>query len=406
MDRMELKEMRKRIHRTLTGPALPIDAVLDAVDVLVREIQSGVYSDLLGNYDLSNSPERLSITARQMGRRNLQKRLEEELSPLRDTQELTRRRVPLGVLLHIAAGNTDVLPVFTVLEGLITGNINIVKLPSHDGGFTEKMMDILVHLEPRLDEYIYIVDAPSSDVETLKYLAEISNGVVVWGGDDAVRAIRALTEPDTKIIEWGHKLSFAYLSGDFLHWSVEKDLKGLARHIFRTQQLLTSSCQAIYLDTDDPAKQQAFCERFLPILENEFVTERASDNAISEGTLKRFTARVEERVSLPTEKDYKAEHCSLTACEDQTLEGSGRFGHVLVKRLPQEDIVSVLSPYNGYLHTAGVLEHTSKVQELLIHAGVTRITSLGDMSKYFDGEAHDGVFPLELYTKIVDIQKW
>ncbi|MBQ2218732.1 MAG: hypothetical protein II418_07310, partial [Firmicutes bacterium] len=148
MEKMEeLKEMRKKIHRTLTGPALPIDAVLDAVDVLVREMQSGVYSDLLGDYDLSNSPERLSITAKQMGRRTLLKRLEEEL---------TRRRVPLGVLLHIAAGNTDVLPVFTVLEGLITGNINIVKLPSHDGGFTEKMVDILLHLEPRLSEYIYL----------------------------------------------------------------------------------------------------------------------------------------------------------------------------------------------------------------------------------------------------------
>ena len=154
MDRTELKELRKKLHRTLTGPALPIDAVLDAIDVLVREMQSGVYSDLLCNYELSNSPERLSITARQMGRRNLQKRLEEELSPLKETPELIRRRVPLGVLLHISAGNTDVLPVFTVLEGLITGNINIVKLPSHDGGFTEKMVDILVHLEPRLAEYI------------------------------------------------------------------------------------------------------------------------------------------------------------------------------------------------------------------------------------------------------------
>ena len=405
MDKMELKELRKKLHKTLTGPALPIDAVLDAIDVLVREMQSGVYSDVLENYDLSNSPERLSITARQMGRRNLQKRLEEELSPLKDTPELIRRRVPLGVLLHIAAGNADVLPVFTVLEGLITGNINIVKLPSHDGGFTEKMVDILIHLEPRLAEYIYIVNVPSSDVETLQSLAEMSNAVVVWGGDEAVRTIRRITEPDTKIIEWGHKLSFAYLSGDFMHWSVESDLKGLARHIFRTQQLLTSSCQTIYLDTDDPAKQKAFCERFLPLLESEFVSEAASDNVISEGTLQRFTARQEERVSLPSETDFKAEHCCLTACEDQALEGSGRFGHVLVRRLPEEEIVSVLSPYNGCLHTAGVLEGGTKIQELLIHAGVTRITRLADMSKYFDGEAHDGVFPLELYTKIVDIQR-
>lgn len=405
MDKMELKELRAKLHRTLSNPALPITAIIDAVDIMVREMQSGVYADLLGQYDLTNYPERLSLTTKQMGKRTLQKRLEEELPPLGDTPELTHQRAPLGVLLHIAAGNTDVLPLITILEGLITGNINIVKLPSHDGGLTEKMVNILIHLEPRLSEYIYLVNVPSSDVETLKALAEMSNGVVVWGGDEAVRAIRALTEPDTKVIEWGHKLSFAYLSGDFLRWNLGEDMKGLARHIFHTQQLLTSSCQVIYLDTDDPARQQEFCERFLPVMEEEFASGKANEDIISQGTLKRFTSRNEERKSLPGEKEFKAEHCCLTACEDRALEGSGRFGHMLVKRLPREEIVPALSPYNGYLHTAGVLQGDERVRELLIRAGVIRITKLANMSTYFDGEAHDGMFPLAQYTRIVDIQK-
>ena len=405
MDIMELKELRKKLHRTLNGPALPVSVVIDAVDILVREMQSGVYVDLLGDYDVGAYPERLSLTTKQLGSRTLLKRLEDELPPLRDTPELTRQRAPLGVLLHIAAGNTDVLPVFTVLEGLITGNINIVKLPSHDGGLTEKLVNILIHLEPRLDEYIYLVNAPSSDVETLKALAEMSNAVVVWGGNEAVRAIRCLTEPDTKIIEWGHKLSFAYLSGDFLHWNLDEDLKGLARHIFRTRQLLTTSCQVVYLDTDDPQKQQQFCERFIPILETEFATDHVNESKISKGTLERFASRLDERVTQPSETDYRSEHCRLTACEDQALESSDRFGHVLVKRLPREELVSVLSPYNGYLHTAGVLQGDARLQELLIRAGVDRITTLANMSTYFDGEAHDGVFPLAQYTRIVDIQK-
>ena len=401
----DVKEMRKKIHKTLNGPALPTEVVLDAVDVLVRELQSGVYSDLLDQYDLSDSPERLSLTTKQMGKRTLLKRLEDELPPLRDTPDLTRKRAPLGVLMHIAAGNADVLPAFTVLEGLITGNVNIVKLPSHDGGFTEKLTEILIHLEPRLEEYIYIVNVPSSDKETLQALAEMSNGVVVWGGDEAVRAMRGMAEPDTKIIEWGHKLSFAYLSGDFLHWNVEGDLRALAKHIFDTQQLLTSSCQMIYLDTDDPDLQKKFCERFLPILEYEFATGQENESMIARGMLKRFASRVEERTPLQGEKEYAAEHCSITACEDRILESSGLFGHILVKRLPRDEIVSVLSPYNGYLHTAGVLGGDERLQELLIRAGVDRITKLGDMSRYFDGEAHDGVFPLAQYTRIVDIQK-
>ena len=79
MDEKELKELRKKLHKTLTGPALPVEAVIDAADILVREMQSGVYSDLLDQYDLTDYPERLSLTAKQLGRRTLQKRLEEEL---------------------------------------------------------------------------------------------------------------------------------------------------------------------------------------------------------------------------------------------------------------------------------------------------------------------------------------
>ena len=91
MDTKELKELRKKLHKTLTGPALPVEAVIDAVDILVREMQSGVYSDLLDQYDLTDYPERLSLTAKRLGRRTLQRRLEDELPSLTDTAELTRK---------------------------------------------------------------------------------------------------------------------------------------------------------------------------------------------------------------------------------------------------------------------------------------------------------------------------
>ena len=81
MDIMELKELRKKLHRTLNGPALPVSVVIDAVDILVREMQSGVYVDLLGDYDVGAYPERLSLTTKQLGSRTLRKRLEDELPP-------------------------------------------------------------------------------------------------------------------------------------------------------------------------------------------------------------------------------------------------------------------------------------------------------------------------------------
>ena len=39
------------------------------------------------------------------------------------------------------------------------------------------------------------------------------------------------------------------------------------RHIIQTKQLLCSSCQTIFLDTEDMEQVYAFCEKFLPYLE-------------------------------------------------------------------------------------------------------------------------------------------
>ena len=60
---------------------------------------------------------------------------------------------------------------------------------------------------------MYVFDVPSTDLESLTVFARAADAVVVWGGDEAVRAARRLADPDTQVISWGHKLSFAYEQG-------------------------------------------------------------------------------------------------------------------------------------------------------------------------------------------------
>ena len=67
------------------------------------------------------------------------------------------------------------------------------------------------------------------------------------------------------MIEWGHRLSFAYISG---YEDEQLELRALAEHIIQTKQLLCSSCQTIFLDTEDMEQVYAFCEKFLPYLGN------------------------------------------------------------------------------------------------------------------------------------------
>jgi len=104
----------------------------------------------------------------------------------------TARILPLGTLFHIAPGNMSGLPVYTALEGLLTGNINLVKLPHGDKGLSLAAFQLLTEQEPRLSPYLYAFDLPSGQREDMEALAALADGLVVWGGDGAIEAARKL----------------------------------------------------------------------------------------------------------------------------------------------------------------------------------------------------------------------
>lgn len=186
-------------------------------------------------------------------------------NPINEEFTALHRIFPLGVLLHIAAGNTDGLPAFSVLEGLLTGNINILKLPAEEGGISVRLLLEVIKAEPKLAEYIYVFDYSSKDIEHIDKLIAAADAVVIWGGKEAVSALRGRIPPNIKLIEWGHKVSFAYVTEQGI---TSEGLEGLAKNITETGQLLCSSLQGIFLDTNDMNEICSFCERFLPILEN------------------------------------------------------------------------------------------------------------------------------------------
>ncbi|MBQ8801919.1 MAG: acyl-CoA reductase, partial [Clostridium sp.] len=71
------------------------------------------------------------------------------------------------------------LPAFSAVEGLLTGNVNLIKLPRGDKGLTLAILSKLVEQEPRLAPFLYAFDIPSSDQKTMQALADLADGLVV-----------------------------------------------------------------------------------------------------------------------------------------------------------------------------------------------------------------------------------
>ncbi len=408
-----LSEAEARINKTLAEKTLSAETVIFAIDKLGREIERGVFDERIFSLPVDNPSHYKNMAVEMLSREFLEYKLALELG-VPDVDKFAvkntvkARIMPLGVLFHIAAGNMDGLPAFSLAEGLLAGNINILKLPQADNGLSVEIIAKLIEYEPLLADFIYVFDTPSSDIHAMRKMAELADGIAVWGGDEATAAVRALAPVGVKLIEWGHKLGFAYISG-YSDGSFDKrsELTALAEHIAATKQLLCSSCQVIYLDTDNERELEEFCKEFLPILEQE--TERITPSSIggrAHMALLRHTDFLENILGgKPVPRLFKGKGCSLTIKTDSELELSDMMCNVLVKPLPRRRIVSTLRRKKNCLQTAGLIcadGDRAELSEVLARCGVTRITTAGAMSGYFTGEAHDGEYPLRRYTRIVN----
>ena len=405
-----LAEAEENINRTLAEKTLSAQTVINAIDRLGREIAKGSFDDRINALPVDDPAYYKAMAVEMLSRDFLEYKLAVELGTNGDEaltapkNAVKARIMPLGVIFHIAAGNMDGLPAFSLAEGLLTGNVNILKLPQADNGLSVEIIAKLIEYEPLLADFIYVFDTPSSDVHAMRKMAALADGIAVWGGDTAVSAVRSLAPVGAKLIEWGHKLSFAYVSG---YSDKERELSALAAHIASTKQLLCSSCQVIYIDAENMREIEEFCSEFLPILERETARRLSvSIGGRAHSSLLRYTDMLENILGeKPLPRLYKGKGCSLTACEDSELELSDMMCNVLVKRLPRREILSVLRRKKNYLQTAGLIcadNDRRSLSDILARSGVTRVTSAGAMSNYFAGEAHDGEYPLRRYTRIVN----
>lgn len=411
-----LNTLENRIVETLQKSRLNPLIVIEACQKLLHSINEKEYLDLILKLgaDPKVAQEQIFMVKTMLQKENMLIRLKTELgdsfpeakqvSPVGRSSPVTEQILPLGVLLHIAAGNAEGLPVLSVVEGLLTGNINILKLPEFENGLTVKLLLELIKAEPSLADYIYVFDYPSRDIEAIQKMAEVAEAIIIWGSDEAVSAVRKLAKPDTKIIEWGHKIGFAYVTESGM---TDEALRGLAHNLFTTNQLLCNSCQGVFVDTQDIQQVYSFCEQFIRILDEvgeEYPTE------LDVGIRARITLELHNQTleSLYSERRiFKGKKSSIIATPDSELDISLMYRNCWAKPLTRKNLLQTLRPHKNHLMTAALLcseEERPALSELLFKTGITRLTSGENMSKTYCGAAHDGEYALRRYTKITSLE--
>lgn len=352
----------------------------------------------------------ISSIAAFISRSNLEEKLRRELStiePFNPSRIDYRRSIfeswaPVGFLVHIMPSNVFTVGALGLVEGLLAGNINFVKTSASDTLLPQLFAEALIESDASgtLRNFIIVARLSSKRDDLLKAVFAEADGVSAWGSEESVAAVKEMTPPSARFIEWGHKISFAYIAREKM--TDESIFEPLAGDICFLEQQACSSPQVVYVETADKAELLAFGNRLGAAISGVSPLFPAVAPSMQEQA--ELTA-VTELVKL----DACLDNAAVIEPEDKTwrifveyrsgLRASPLYRSVWVKPLLRENILPVLRPLRKYLQTVGLasdLSGLAELSKLFISAGVMRTTRLGRMvGGGYMGEPHDGVYALQ-----------
>lgn len=173
-------------------------------------------------------------------------------------QEFERRAQSLscigrGIVFHIAPSNVPVNCMFTYAFGLLSGNANIVRIPTKQFPQVECMCRVLEQCLQR-GEYKKIYEMTSivryeRDKEITDMYSKICNVRVIWGGDETIRDIReSQLPPRSTEITFADRYSFGIV--DAVKWknADEKERKTIAEGFYNDTYLMDqNACSTPHL---------------------------------------------------------------------------------------------------------------------------------------------------------------
>ncbi len=162
-----------------------------------------------------------------------------KISELKKRYVFKNLQIGRGLIFHISPSNVPTNFVYSFIFGLLSGNSNVIKLPSSE--FAEKKI-ILKIIKKLLNKKMYsnfrfsncfISYDTKKDNEITKKLSSICDVRVIWGGDETVNSIRKIWKPERSTeITFPDRYSLSVINLDELIKLNSNDFKVLIKNFF------------------------------------------------------------------------------------------------------------------------------------------------------------------------------
>ncbi len=317
------------------------------------------------------------------------------------------RAMPKGVVLHVGAGNVFLGILDSMVIGLLTKNVKIVKLSSGGYNFIQLVMESLQEADGKgvLAQSCAVLSWKGGSQALEEAVLKHVNAVFVWGGYDAVQNYRRIAPIDVRVEGFGPKTSVGVVFESCVrHEGMDNVARRAALDASLWDQAACSSLHTLYLVA--PAKRHAeYAAEFLACAKKHFAAlaaelppGRLSPDEKVEINKARELARVDQALGKASYVSSAPKTDWTVIYEKDPVYRVSPLNRVLYVKTVEtlEQVRDQLSPLRGYIQTVGVggsIER-KKVMETLGPAGIARVVRLGKMLEEANGSPHDGIFPM------------
>jgi len=160
---------------------------------------------------------------------------------------------PIGVVGHWPAGNIEIQPILSMTCALLGGNASVVRIPSDLVEQTGRLMKKLDQVDTArvLTERIFMAAFDHARQDLQEAMARAVDGAMIWGGEEAVLAVRGLPFPHwVRLAVFGPRISVAAIDGDTWCNREEREswCRRIARDVWQFDQQACSSPQVLFLE--------------------------------------------------------------------------------------------------------------------------------------------------------------
>jgi len=333
------------------------------------------------------------------------------LLAMKKSYETELSRLGRGVAFHIAPSNVPINFAYSLVAGLLSGNINIIRLSSKEFKQIDIVCKVITDINgeetfKQIADMVYLIKYSHSK-EITDELSSLCSTRIIWGGDNTIAEIRKSPLPSRSTeVMFSDRYSLCminankYLSG--------YDYKRTARDFFNDtyltdQNACTSPKIIIWTGSEIKKAKEIFWAALYDIIEKEY--DLKAVQAINKLTaLYRSAAKYNEEMKLNTNSTNKLTRIELTQLNKKIIDcfdNSGYFYEYSTKDINEiKNICTIKCQTISYI--GFTKEELTNFIESPPPFGIDRVVPVGktlDFSLIWDG--YDLIYSLSRKITII-----